>query len=53
MVLKESIILLKEAQKNEKQKQQKRIIDKLPVTFPYIFDKFRSGKRPLYRKAWN
>ena len=46
------IILPKEAQKKVKQKQVKRTIDRLPSTFPYIFEKFINGKTPPYRTVW-
>jgi hypothetical protein len=46
------IVLPPEAQKKVKQKLVKRTIDKLPSTFPYIFDKFIKGPKPPDRIAW-
>ena len=43
------IILPKEAQKKVKQKAPKRTIDKLPSTFPYLFNAFLDGRRPPER----
>jgi hypothetical protein len=39
------IILPKEAQKKVKQKLVKRTIDKLPVTFPYLFKAFHTADK--------
>jgi integrase len=47
------IILPKEAQRKVKQKIVKRTIDKLPHSFPYIFNAFLKGPRPPENSAWN
>ena len=46
------IILPNEAQKKVKQKAPKRIIDKLPSTFPCLFNAFLDGRRPPERTTW-
>jgi len=51
--LRNQIILPKEAQQKVKQKQIKRTIDKLPSTFPYIFNEFQRGRKPPELSAWN
>jgi hypothetical protein len=46
------IILSKETQRKVKQKLVKRTIDKLPVTFPYLFKAFLKCKKPPARNNW-
>jgi integrase len=46
------IILPMEAQKKVKLKAPKRTIDKLPSTFPYLFNAFLAGRRPPERTSW-
>jgi integrase len=46
------IILPSEAQKKVKQKQYKRTIYPLPLTFDYMFDAFIAGSRPSEHSAW-
>ena len=46
------IILPKEAQKKVKQVLQKRTIDKLPSSFPYMWKLFLAGKRPPEHSSW-
>jgi len=51
--LRNQIILPAEAQKKVKQKLPKRTIDKLPSTFPYLFQAFLEAPRPPNRTVWH